>query len=610
MTRLKRARNNAVGFSNPFEADSEVKKNLFRELQERLSIDVPESTSYEYDDTNLDLLFGYLKLEVEYLLSLRPPELDEEIPNEVIYVDLETSYDSEFDGSTWDKALNTFSRGLSRYRDLFLLDKKPRQIWVASSTTVITGVSTIIGPYNEGTARHELFFPGMKVYGGFDGNETSIAQRTGKTASRRMFQIRNIMESGFTDISDIMFGGGYDESRAVWGDYDELSDWSKNPIVVDGFSFDYDVFDSSGDTLSFIEDKYGSEKGIISNCIFDYGQSQTISKNRDSQSVTNVIDFEMINLQSSHTIKNSEFIGYILDWETTRDFTNPNALDGGTYTVKNMINASQTTFRTCEFRDFTLDLTGISGDDGVSAGDSGRDATYFDIEPVIQADSIITCTFTNVSLVHNAYSCNGGDGVDYFDDAYPDSVSADEFQSPFWVSGPDDAIRTFTGAIGGVGGAGGDSQYGQSGAGGSGGKGSPSLRLLESATQDGAIEYSTPTTEYELNNNILYIQNTSNGGDGGDGGSSGKYVSGKGSSGGGGIGATGQAPQTDESLSGYTFVDEVSSPRSDPTYLANTSVVGSDGANGINQEYDLELYPFIDFEENWPYYTNTFIPIP
>ena len=637
-------KNEIVSFSNPFDADSDIKTKLFRELQEKLSVNVADSVSYKYDSTGLDVLLSYLELEVEHLLSLRPPKVD--IDSDVIYVDLDLNPSG--DGSTWDKALPTLGAAMDKYRDLFVKDRKTRQVWVASRGTaqVRYGASVYAKDNTSDTGyRFELIFPGMKIYGGFLGGETSISQRIAgnETLANTSFRFRNIQESGY-EYDNHRMSYTDEHTRDVWGDFPELSQWADNPIVVDGFRFDYDTFYSYFDSLPFFAEKYGSENGVINNCIFDYGQSFTRSLNLGTESV---IAFnhrvQIIDLAGAHNVSNCKFIGYNIDWTITRIGSNSLYVSGQTFLIESLVNAPQSTFRSCEFKDFNLDLTGTSGDNGTFAYNAGLNATEFQLYPIIQADKVLTCTFTNVTLSHNAYSCNGGHAHASVDQPYPSSNSAFSSGFNYYFIGSvsydysDNHVLTTTvtendtmstiqasGTNEGKDGAnGGNSQYGTSGNGGNAGLPEPSQRLFSEPTEPGALimdmtDGQLTSRKYVLDSSIDYITAGANGAAGGDGGRAGLTVNGKGVSGMGGTRSVGAQPDTSTFSStaiGYYEPTLSSSPfnagsaRTAPTVLASSAVKGDDGVDGLTNLY-YESWAFADFENTWQYFANTFVPSP
>lgn len=136
-----------------------------------------ESIGFNSELINSRLDEDYTNIK-EYLSSIElneePTQMDLSNPLEVsdldfslntIYVDNTVSY--EGDGSSWDNALKSLQTAIYKANLIYQETNKEVDVWVADGT------------YYPGENRTDSFIlqQGVNVYGGFEGNETSLSQR-------------------------------------------------------------------------------------------------------------------------------------------------------------------------------------------------------------------------------------------------------------------------------------------------------------------------------------------------------------------------------------------------------------------------------------------------
>ena len=169
----------------------------------------------------------------------------------VIYVDIDANGND--DGTSWSDAYNDLSLALFFTHQLTETNGAFYQIWVAEGT-----YSPLTPPYNiEGTLSEDTFFIGMdiQVYGGFKGNETSLAERDWSAAPTILTPAS---EFSFEEITLMTIGG----SLVSGG------------CVLDGFTLKngrHSSFNDGGGAMRIFGAGFTSP--IIRNCRFESNYS-------------------------------------------------------------------------------------------------------------------------------------------------------------------------------------------------------------------------------------------------------------------------------------------------------------------------------------------------
>ncbi len=438
----------------------------------------------------------------------------------IIYVDTSidnSNYDN--DGYSWENAKPNLATGIDLYADLFyqgLTDNV--EIWVTGTVNRSYGVHSIFtSDYETSIPNWDwtiyLMFPGIKIYGGFDGTETSKSQRTGKTLTRMRFIYVDVAQKpSFVSFANI-YTVGRDEnlpSYRTLQDYidnsvNSLSDWSEsNAMIVDGFEFDYDDFeDVAGVGADAQFDRFVSndnsvdygERVTFQNCAFRWDSA--VNKTDDIFNTTSnykaygtngsdnggqelIHDRPMIISQHENfLLKDCDIYGSEINLTIERGPSASTVRQGGIIKINPSVELISGSIEDCTFHDFELNLTGISGLDGVDStnylnfrGDiysvrDGGEATFF-TGNLVHADAITNASTVNCSLTHNGASLVGGNGFDgpaLGGDPFGVEVIADEATSG--INYGDDYYPA--GQYGYFGGRGGRCQYGTSGDGGDAG---------------------------------------------------------------------------------------------------------------------------------------------
>jgi hypothetical protein len=573
-----------MSFSSPFLPEtikaSHTKSRLFRELQQRLSIEVPTIDNPEYDDTRLQEEFNLLELEVDYLLSLRPPEEEEEeeIVFQAIHVDFDKFTHSSNDGLTWETAWPNIEQAMSAYKVLFnsLIDEDMTE---AEEIEIMKKFPIWVKGNQSGTTDFRYFenrhAPHIKIYGGMKEEYESHNDRTvSDYCEVNTLQIFDFDDAEI-DHSQTLFDG------FLFTDEDTFIEFTNSDIV--NIKFENCIFDL--DELSEVD-----EQDLSSN-------TQTVGSSDFVIGTNSPFEFEYCTFRNlSRTYSINRVLAHVTRW-------------GGKIEVGPVINTPSATFKNIIFDSVDYTINGTSGHDdqmnqefyGLAPGfsfDAG-DATLFYIDPVIKCSSMSNVSKVSCSLDTNAEDCEGGDGLNY--------ESTHEFEHKNPSSGnPDYTDLNITGRkrSGRDGPNGGNSLFGRAGNGGNGEGAFRGQHVIEEVVgwdEDVDNFGMFQDMGYDLLDGHSSSQSHSfpsgttitsgDGGDGGDGGDAGSTF--YGTAGSGGTGRSGaSAGDTDHTFLYNSGLDRVTLPDSYFGFIAHfTSIVnvtfisgssGSSGSNGAN----------------------------